>query len=66
MLNKKKGSADPPSDMELLQQGDDLDSLLDSSMLSANKNVVDEQHESVMGAVDDLMNKYDKEEKNVK
>ena len=53
--------------MEFVQQQDDLDSLLDSSMISANsKSASDEQHESEMGAVDDIMKKYDTQEKNVK
>ena len=64
MLNKKKASE--PSDLVLLQQGDDLDTLLDGSMAGSSKTVQEEQHENEMGAVDDLMKKYDTEEKNTK
>ena len=64
MLNKKKASE--PSDLVLLQQGDDLDTLLDGSMAGSSTTVQEEQHENEMGAVDDLMKKYDTEEKNTK
>ena len=69
MLNKKGASAESaPSDIEFVQQGDDLDSLLDGSMSMAGstKTVHEEEHDNEMGAVDDLMSKYDTNEKNVK
>ena len=35
-------------------------------MAGSSKTVQEEQHENEMGAVDDLMKKYDTEEKNTK
>ena len=66
MLNKKGSSAETtPSDLEFVQQGDDLDSLLDSSMVGGNsKTVHEEEHDNEMGAVDDLMKEADTKEKN--
>lgn len=64
MLSKSKNpSGDAPSDLQLIQQHDDLDSLLDSSMIAANKAAFEDKHDTDMGAVDDLMKKYDNQEK---
>ena len=64
MLNKKHAEESGPSDMEFVQQADDLDTLLDGSMAGSSKTVQEEQHENEMSGVDDLMKKYDTEEKN--
>ena len=62
MLNKKSANQGP-SDLMLLQQGDDLDSLLDSSMTASTKTLAEENHENEMGNVDDIMKAYDTKEK---
>ena len=51
--------------MELVQQADDLDTLLDGGMLAgATGKQFDEKHDTDMNAIDDIMSKYDKQEKN--